>query len=326
MEHSAVASSFKSRVLRKADLATSTDSIMFKQARVLDVVGDFGGLQTDVLSVSDLGLAVGRVASGGHEVWLAEQADFTFLLPLSGKLDLAVGSREYRANTEQFVVTGPAGRRTRAVADARGRFQAITLQVEASRLQRWSVASDTDLDTAILTDFAILTKSTARYLAAVVRRLADYVCGSGVQSVPLRVFAELGNLIDETLCELIDRSSDTNTARRVFPAYHKVHLAEEIMRDRCDESLSMLELAGSLGVNLRSLQLAFGEIYGRGPRQILTDLRLERARSRLLAADPQDSVTTVALDSGFLHLSRFAQAYARRFGERPSETLSRHRS
>jgi transcriptional regulator GlxA family with amidase domain len=31
------------------------------------------------------------------------------------------------------------------------------------------------------------------------------------------------------------------------------------------------------------------------------------------------------MDCGFFHLGRFAQAYARAYGERPSETLARRR-
>jgi transcriptional regulator GlxA family with amidase domain len=55
-------------------------------------------------------------------------------------------------------------------------------------------------------------------------------------------------------------------------------------------------------------------------------MRLEKARQRLIAANGEGQVTTIALDSGFHHLSRFAHAYARTFGERPSETLARRRA
>ena len=45
-----------------------------------------------------------------------------------------------------------------------------------------------------------------------------------------------------------------------------------------------------------------------------------------LAADPRDTtVSNVALDHGFHHLSRFASTYRTAFGELPSQTLSRRR-
>ena len=48
--------------------------------------------------------------------------------------------------------------------------------------------------------------------------------------------------------------------------------------------------------------------------------------ARRSAANGDGQVTMIALDSGFYHLSRFVQAYARAFGERPSETLARRRA
>jgi transcriptional regulator GlxA family with amidase domain len=88
----------------------------------------------------------------------------------------------------------------------------------------------------------------------------------------------------------------------------------------------MRELAQSLGISLRSLQLAFQEVHGHGPREALNRIRLEKARQRLLAAREEGRVTAIALESGFSHLSRFAQSYAQAFGERPSETLLRRRA
>lgn len=98
------------------------------------------------------------------------------------------------------------------------------------------------------------------------------------------------------------------------------------MHANSDEPLSMQEIAQVLGVSLRSLQLAFAEVYGGlSPRDVLNRIRLEKARARLLAADGNAQITTIAMDSGLFHLGRFSQAYARAFGEKPSETLLRRR-
>ena len=59
--------------------------------------------------------------------------------------------------------------------------------------------------------------------------------------------------------------------------------------------------------------------------RLLRQARLAQARSALAAPRPETTVTTVALDYGFNHLSRFARQYARHFGESPSETLRRAR-
>ena len=58
---------------------------------------------------------------------------------------------------------------------------------------------------------------------------------------------------------------------------------------------------------------------------LLRRARLAQARADLEAPGHDTSVTIVAHDCGFSHLGRFAQEYARRFGESPSETLRRAR-
>ena len=106
----------------------------------------------------------------------------------------------------------------------------------------------------------------------------------------------------------------------------RVRGAAELLRQRADEPVSIAALAEEIGVGLRSLQMSFREVHGQAPREFLGRIRLERARERLLAADPSEQVTTIALDCGFSHLSRFAEAYRQAFGERPSETLRRRRA
>jgi transcriptional regulator GlxA family with amidase domain len=105
-----------------------------------------------------------------------------------------------------------------------------------------------------------------------------------------------------------------------------VRAAGELLRRHADEPVSIAALADELGISLRSLQLSFREVFGLSPRELLGRIRLETARERLLAADPSEQVTTIALDCGFTHLSRFAGAYHQAFGERPSETLRRRRT
>jgi transcriptional regulator GlxA family with amidase domain len=54
-------------------------------------------------------------------------------------------------------------------------------------------------------------------------------------------------------------------------------------------------------------------------------MRLERAREHLLSAGLSDTVTSIALDCGFVHLGRFPATYRMAFGELPTETLARSR-
>lgn len=79
------------------------------------------------------------------------------------------------------------------------------------------------------------------------------------------------------------------------------------------------------GLSARSLQMAFHRVHGCSPRDWIRERRLLLARKRLENAAAADTVTAIALESGFTRPGSFSAAYAARFGEPPSKTLARHR-
>jgi AraC-like DNA-binding protein len=79
---------------------------------------------------------------------------------------------------------------------------------------------------------------------------------------------------------------------------------------------------GGACVSIRSLQEGFRRHLDMTPTQYLREVRLARAHEDLRLADPsQATVTRIARDSGFTSVGRFAQMYAKRYGNHPSETL-----
>lgn len=97
--------------------------------------------------------------------------------------------------------------------------------------------------------------------------------------------------------------------------------AEALIQARPDATLSARELARALGVSARSLFRAFEETRGYGPKEARLRARLVHVRAELLAGGPGARVTDIAHGWGFVHLGRFAAAYRRHFGEKPSDTL-----
>ena len=86
---------------------------------------------------------------------------------------------------------------------------------------------------------------------------------------------------------------------------------------------AMTDVARAVGVSLRSLTEAFRRFRGYPPSQFLREERLQGVRRALLQAGPEQTVASLAAAWGFIHLGEFAAVYAKRFGERPSETLRR---
>lgn len=87
----------------------------------------------------------------------------------------------------------------------------------------------------------------------------------------------------------------------------------------------MGDLAAHAGVSVRAVEQAFTRHVGAPPMACLRAMRLDLARRLLKAAPAGSNVTAVVLEAGINHLGRFAGEYQRRYGELPSETLTRRR-
>jgi AraC-like DNA-binding protein/tetratricopeptide (TPR) repeat protein len=113
--------------------------------------------------------------------------------------------------------------------------------------------------------------------------------------------------------------------RIAMPIPGDVKKAIELLRAHPERSLSIATLAAACGVAPRTLQKHFLQFVGKTPVELRFELRMGRARRELLRAKPKASVTAIATSCGINHLGRFALLYRKRFGETPSQTLSRRR-
>jgi AraC-like DNA-binding protein len=286
-----------------------------------------GYLRLEQVALGPEDVLISRVASTGYKGRLRDDTHFTFVLQHAGRYDVRICGREYSMASESLLAFRPNDRQTQVRAGKAGFRAATTLQLPVARMQEIAQAMETSAEVIFPQDGNALHREGGLALARILPQLADDLLSRSPEPPPPRVAHEIRHLIDDLLCGMMGRTVEQLSSRRVFPAFHRVRQAEEMIRVHSDEPLSVLELAKAIGVSLRSLQLAFAEVHGGlTPRDVLNRTRLEKARARLLAADDYSQVTTIAHDSGFSHLSRFAQAYARAYGERPSETLARRRS
>ncbi|WIB35643.1 helix-turn-helix domain-containing protein [Curtobacterium sp. MCJR17_043] len=100
--------------------------------------------------------------------------------------------------------------------------------------------------------------------------------------------------------------------------------AVDYVHENARSPITTSSLARHLDIGLRALQEAFQRDLQTTPNAFIRQVRLDRVRQELLAADPATrTVREVAAAWGFAHLGRFAQQYAAVFGERPSDTLAR---
>jgi AraC-like DNA-binding protein len=273
-----------------------------------------GSMRVETLPLGKITLAI--VRSTGHDIALDEPRRTSFLLPLSGRLGVGNRRAQLQAGDGGALWLGAGYRTTLVRAPAAAPFAAlVALGPGASRRQ--TAMPGRSFASAAAHAGAGALAGYCRYLLGEWSRpdtpLRSRAARRASEALLLDLFANLGGLDSLRAADGIATPAD------------RVRRAEEIMHARFAEPLTIADLAAEVGLSWRVLQLAFRTHRGVSPRARLNAIRMERAREMLVAADPDASVTDVALACGFAHFGRFAGAYRERFGETPSETLHRAR-
>jgi AraC-like DNA-binding protein len=141
--------------------------------------------------------------------------------------------------------------------------------------------------------------------------------------LPPALEAAYDEILLHALRTLLTPALLTDTHKNV--ASDLVRRACELIRAQAGEPIRIVDVAEMLGVSVRHLQAGFRRHLDTTPQRFLRECRLELANMKLNSALPGDTVTRIAFECGFAHLSNFAGLYHRRFGERPSETFRRTR-
>ena len=102
-----------------------------------------------------------------------------------------------------------------------------------------------------------------------------------------------------------------------------IRKALDYVADHCDEVVTLRDICVSCDVSLRTLNRAFIERFGLGPKMYLKRQRLSAVRNELLTSSPSTLVSDIANRWGFWHMGQFARDYALMFGELPSQTLKK---
>lgn len=84
-----------------------------------------------------------------------------------------------------------------------------------------------------------------------------------------------------------------------------------VMEQHIEEPITIADVANKVSVSQRSLERKCRELFGRTPKQVYLDVRLERAREILRHSDL--AVRDVAISCGFSSIPYFCRAYKSRF-------------
>jgi len=105
---------------------------------------------------------------------------------------------------------------------------------------------------------------------------------------------------------------DRHEAERRLP----IEKMARFISEHALEAISAVDVARSAGLHPNYAMTLFKRVIGQTIAQAIVRQRLDTAQSLLIGTDMP--VTTIAFESGFGSLSRFYEAFGRRFGMRPN--------
>ena len=197
-------------------------------------------------------------------------------------------------------------------------FQAMTLSVSDDFMRLVSESCQipvADILTSPSPDSVIANSRPTQFLRAVASSLfKDRAARLNLEVEQELVVALLNASLSETA--ILDKSKPAQRSRAIAKAlaYINEHSSEAIwVRDVCSNT----------GVALRTLNRAFHERFGIGPKAYLVRQRLSNVHAELSRVPADTPVADVANHWGFWHMGQFAKDYRAAFGELPSATVKR---
>jgi transcriptional regulator GlxA family with amidase domain len=162
-----------------------------------------------------------------------------------------------------------------------------------------------------------------------------YTCAGGTAALDM-MLKLIGDDHDDNLvnrvCEqvLTDRVRSPNDRQRLplrarlGVQNSKVLTIIELMEANMSEPLSLLDIAGHVGLSRRQIERLFRQEMGRSPARYYLEIRLDRARHLLIQSTMP--VVEVAVACGFVSASHFSKCYRELYGRAPQqERIDRRR-
>lgn len=226
--------------------------------------------------------------------------------PLPGSAPVSVANQDARPG-ELIVFRAGEGYRL----ECRGAFDVIGVEFEDAYVSPLSESRD-------IVEILNHAAPVARALLSVITRLSSRCSGSGTieigQQISEDVKARCMRFIGQGSRRLETQTSASKARQAI------VEQARAVIYARCQDALSVPEIARRLDVSTRTLEYSFRDVLETTPAAYMKIVKLHGARRELCNAPHSRRVTDIAADWGFWHFGRFASDYRKLFGELPSGT------
>lgn len=125
------------------------------------------------------------------------------------------------------------------------------------------------------------------------------------------------------ICLIKSNRHEQRQAHEITTSREQVNRALDIIKTQ-ETPLSIHDIAATLGVGVRALQISFKKHVGAPPHFLLRQGRLEGAKRDIETTNPR-TVKEIAAKWGFSNVGRFSSEYLRAFGESPHHAIRRNR-
>jgi AraC-like DNA-binding protein len=258
---------------------------------------------------------VARTHADRHDYWLN--------LPLEEAIEATIGAETLICGPQQGFVSSPT---LQYLVRTQGVGARVHVQITEERMNRQLTAllGAPPSEPVVFTAAIDLTKGHGRCLGAYVGlAISDLEGGDALANNPIAMGLFEECITTKLLLEHPNNYSDAlyRMDKPIAPA--SVKRAVEYMNAELGSPLGISDIAAAAGVAGRTLFKHFKDAHGASPMQYLRNARFEKVHQALLCAEHTDNVSVIALRWGFSHLGRFAVEYRQRYGEPPSQTLTR---
>ena len=175
--------------------------------------------------------------------------------------------------------------------------------------------STVDLHTAATCHHKSLSSATGP--AAAMRLMVELICARDGDYTGTALAHDLGLSDPEEQCH----SSEHWRFQRLSQGDQVIREALQMMEDHLEDTLSVAQIAGIVGVSPRKLERSFNDRLGRSPLKVYRDLRLYRAH-RLLAQTAMP-LSEVSVACGFSNVTLMKRWFHEKYGQQPSD-VRRH--
>jgi AraC-like DNA-binding protein len=312
---------------READFAQNLMSMICGEHRLDTIHKDKLDFHYDGMRLPNKKMAIGTISYGANvAINISNLKAYSISLPIHGQQSLNIRGAHYCSNTNKGLIVSNNDYQDLMIDKDCKKLQVViperSMQIVLSDLLNTSIESpiifnpEMDLDAERLVD--VWWKNIQNFLQLKSQYMSFY--GLQMLSEDYENFIIKGLLLSQE-----NNYSDAlrNLSNQFVPNY--IRKVRDYIIAHAHEEICADDLHRMAGVSKSKLYEEFQHFYNTSPIAFLKKYRLQQIYKILStsASKKKISISRLAYEWGFNHLSRFSQEYKDEFGEKPSETKSK---